>query len=474
MVQSFVGFGFERKRLMEKIKKLIVTLAAISLAAAAVSCNDSGKTEKKEDKLDSVTREELASIAAQDPRLTGELENKTIKWMANWGFSTDSHIDLVVFQERYGGNIEETIIDWEVRYEKLATAINGDEGIDFFPAGDADVFPKGAIKSMFAPVDEYVDFSSELWKDVKNANDMFVWDGKHYLLCTNLSGGNTAVFYNKKTIEEYGLDDPQELFENNNWTWDTFKKILDDFVDPENGLYGIDGYWTEAALSLTTGVPYVGLENGKLVNNLKDPALERVQNFMAELYKDGCVIDKSMFDWSEMPSFIGEGKELFYPCGLWAIYKYPEEWQKTLGKDAFFVPMPKDPKADKYYIPTTAEGYMMVSGGHNPEGVAKFAECKRAVMLNEGLNGIGDELLIKTYGWTPEMIAMRDKMWDMANENPVFDFYAGVSADITGTLDSAETGIRASLQGGVSWAETVGSCYSVIDALIEDANNGLA
>jgi len=72
------------------------------------------------------------------------------------------------------------------------------------------------------------------------------------------------------------------------------------------------------------------------------------------------------------------------------------------------------------------------------------------------------------------MIAMRDKMWDMANENPVFDFYAGVSADITGTLDSAETGIRASLQGGVSWAETVGSCYSVIDALIEDANNGLA
>lgn len=456
---------------MKKIKKLIIAAAALIVAVSSVSCGKNNGNQK-EDKLDTATREELAKLSAQDERLTGELENKTIKWMANWGFNTDSHTDLVVFQERYGGNIEETIIDWEVRYEKLATAINGDEGIDFFPAGDADAFPKGAIKSMFQPVDNYIDFDSELWKDVKNANDMFLWNGDHYVICTDLSGGNTAVFYNRKTIEEYGLDDPQELFENGNWTWDTFKKILDDFVDPENGLYGIDGYWTEAALSITTGVPYVGLENGKLVNNLKDPAIERVQKFMADLYKDGCVLDKEQFDWQEMPAFIGEGKELFYPCGLWKVYDYPETWQKVLGKDAFFVPMPRDPKADKYYIPTTVEGYMMVSGAKNPEGVAKFAECKRAVLLNEGLQNIGDDMLLKTYGWTPEMVAMRDKMTEMATENPVFDFYTGVSTDVTGILDNAETGIRGSLQGGASWAEKVEACYSVIDTLLEDANNG--
>ena len=320
---------------MIKFKRFAAAAAAVILAAATVSC-EADKGGEQTDKLDKATREELARIAAQDPRLTGELENKTIKWMANWGFSTENHPNLVVFQERYGGNIEETIIDWDVRYDKLATAINGDEGIDFFPAGDTDAFPKGAIKSMFVPVDDYIDFDSELWKDVKDANDLFLWDDKHYVICTDLSGANTAVFYNKKTIEDYGLDDPKELFDKGEWTWDTFKKMLDEFVDPENGLYGIDGYWTEAALSLTTGVPYIGLEDGKLVNNLKDPAIERVQNFMTELYNDGCVIDKEMFDWAEKPNFIGEGKELFYPCGLWAVYKPAEEWQKTLGKDAFF------------------------------------------------------------------------------------------------------------------------------------------
>ena len=459
--------GYEN---MNRTGRLFASLASVILTASLASCNtpSAGKT----DNLDTATREELASLAAKDSRLTGELENKTIKWMANWGFSAEKDPNLVVFQERYGGNIEETIIDWSVRYDKLATAINGDEGIDFFPAGDTDAFPKGAIKSMFVPVDDYIDFSSELWADVKTANDIFLWDGHHYVICTDVSGANTAVFYNRKTIEEYGLEDPAELFAKGEWNWDTFKKQLDDFVDPENGLYGIDGWWTEAALSLTTGVPYIGLKDGKLVNNLKDPAIERVQKFMAELHDDGCVLDKGLFDWSEKPNFIGEGKELFYPCGLWAVYKPAEEWKKTFGEDAFFVPMPKDPKADYYYIPSTVEGFMMVSGGKNPEGVAKFAECKRVVLLNEGLRKVGEDMTVESYGWTPEMVAMRDKMTEMANEHPVFDFYVGVSNDVTSILDSAETGIRGSLQVGTPWSETVNSCYDVIDALIDDANNG--
>lgn len=456
---------------MKKTGKLTAVAAAVLITALATSCGTKDN-EKPADKLDKATREELSTLASQDSRLTGELENKTIKWMANWGFSTDKDTNYVVFQERYGGNIEETIIDWSVRYDKLATAINGDEGIDFFPAGDTDAFPKGAIKSMFVPVDDYIDYDSELWRDVKAANDMFIWNGSHYVICTDISGGNTAVIYNRKTIEENGLDDPAQLFAKGEWNWDTFKGLLDEFVDPENGLYGIDGYWAEEALSLTTGVPYIGLENGKLVNNLKNPAIERVQNFMTELHRDGCVIDKELFDWNEKPGFIGEGKELFYPCGLWALYKDASEWKKTFGEEAFFVPMPKDPKADKYYIPSTVEGFMMVSGGKNPEGVAKFADCKRAVLLNEGLKNIGDDLMIKTYGWTEEMVAMRDRMTEMATENPVFDYYVGVSTDVTGILDSAETGIRGSLQAGSSWSETVGECYSVIDALIDDANNG--
>ena len=71
------------------------TAAAVMLAAATVSCG-TDKGGEQTDKLDKATREELAKIAAQDPRLTGELENKTIKWMANWSSMSGR-------QKSYGG-----------------------------------------------------------------------------------------------------------------------------------------------------------------------------------------------------------------------------------------------------------------------------------------------------------------------------------------------------------------------------------
>ena len=49
--------------------------------------------------------------AKSDERLTGELENKTIKWLSTWDINSDATgkttpVELAIFQERYGGKIE--------------------------------------------------------------------------------------------------------------------------------------------------------------------------------------------------------------------------------------------------------------------------------------------------------------------------------------------------------------------------------
>lgn len=85
------------------------------------------------------TREQLAELAKSDERLTGELENKTIKWMSDWDINSDdtgktTPIELAVFQERYGGQIEWYQTTYGSRYDNLANAINSDEGVDFSTA----------------------------------------------------------------------------------------------------------------------------------------------------------------------------------------------------------------------------------------------------------------------------------------------------------------------------------------------------
>ena len=458
---------------IRKTRLAIASMMIVSISAGLLGCGSAGQSSVGK-QLESQVASQVADIAQSDSRLTGELENKTIKWLANWDINPDATgkstpIELEIFHDRYGGKIEAKVVDWNDRYDALTNAINGDEGIDFFAAGDMDGFPIGAIKDMFVPIDDYIDFSDPLFADMKSVYDMFQWKGKHYVIVNSVTGDSCVCVYNKDTIEENGLKDPAELLKKGEWNWDTFTEMLKKFVDPENKQYGLDGWWFEAGLSATCGVPYVGIKDGKLVNNLKDPAIERVQNWMSELGTSNCVaIGVGEFGWETHKEYIKEGKELFYPIGAWDLYN--DTWKTTYGENAMFVPMPKDPKADNYYIQSGLDGYLMVKGGKNPQGVAKFAACKRVAITNEKADQIATEQLYKDYGWREDMVEMLHKCHEIAKAHPYYDFYNAVSSDVSKLLDSNETGIRSASKGQIKWSEIVNSTSSALDAYLNNYN----
>lgn len=461
---------------MKKTKAFISALLITAMSASMFACGDEEAAPKYDKDLDAETREEIKKIASESELLTGDLENGTIKWMSDWDINPDGTgknvpIDLAVFQERYGGKVEYHQVTFENRYEKLAEAINSGDGIDFFYAGNMDAFPKGAVRGMFQPVDDYIDFSSPLWEDVQEVNDSAIWDGKHYMAIIQATGDNVAVVYNRNTIQEAGFDDPAELYEDGEWTWDAFQEMLESYVDTDNQKYGIDGWWFEFGLMNTTGVPPIGLEDGVLVNNIGDPAMERVQNRLFELYTNNCIaIGVGDYGWSAKPAYIGEGKTLFYPVGLYEFYCTPDQWQGDFGEDVFFVPLPKDPEADEHYIPTGMESYVIVKGAQNPEGVAKYLDCKRFTLITEEAKAIADQQMIDDYGWTEEMVEMKNSMQELADENPVFDYAKGVSADCGKLLDS---NLRNAARG-TPWNETYDAIYATVDTYISEINESIS
>ena len=194
---------------MNTIKKTISIVSILALMSSLCACSSSSANVNNKD-LDDATKEEIAQIVSADEKLTGELENKTIKWLNSWDINPDSTgknvpIELQVFKERYGGEVESKIVAFSQRFDALANAINGDEGIDFFGASDFDAFPKGVVKNMFVPADDYIDYNSELWADVKDTNDKLMWNGKHYIICQQVTGDSCVIIYNKDTIEENNL-----------------------------------------------------------------------------------------------------------------------------------------------------------------------------------------------------------------------------------------------------------------------------
>lgn len=473
---------------MNNTKRITAALAALAMTASLTACGDSSSDDNTPEVTTTtgITVEiNTETLAAEDQAtmddvsnmlLDVELENTNIKWFSFYDpfHATTSGntkaLSLELFESKYNGTIEYIPTTWATRFSDLSTNILGGTGIDFCAGGDLDSFPKGIPNGQFESFDAYVDFSNDLWSGLKDLNDMFELNGSHYLICTQATGGE-VVIYNRQTIESMGFDDPAELLANGEWTWSTFKNMLTQFVDPDAEQYGLDGWFNEKPLMLSCGASPLELKDGKLVSNLFDERLEKAMDFMYSLNQSGLVLDKSLFDWSEHPEYIGEGKELFYIGGSYVLEGAPEIWTANFGKaeDVMFVPIPKMDDADAYYLTAGLEAYMLCKNAQNPEGVARFMECIIASNSDEGAMEIADQKRRDDYGWTDEMIEMRYTINAMTAENPMYSIHTGCPTDLNSILDSGETGIRAAFYG-LDWPSTRDGITDAVEVLIEEFN----
>lgn len=469
-------------------KRILSGVTALAIVCGLTACGDSSSGEVETTtttqktvavNTETLSAEDAGTIDDVAASLEGELENKTIKWFSFYDpfhattAGNTKALSLELFETKYGGEIEYVETTWANRFNDLSTKIIGGEGVDFIAGSDLDSFPRGVPTGQYQAFDDYMDWSNPLWAEQKALNDMFELKGKHYNICLQSTVGQ-VVLYNRNTIETLGYDDPADLLEAGEWNWDSFKRLLLDFCDAEADQYGLDGWFNEQPIMLTCGVPSVEMRDGKLVHNLNDPNLERVMNFMKELNTSGLVLDKGLFSWAEHPEFIGEGRELFYIGGTYVVESSPEIWSATFGnpEDVMFVPLPKDPQSDKYYLPAGIEAYLLCKGAQNPEGVMRFMECILAANADESTQQIALEKRRNDYGWTEEMIEMHAKITEMTRQNPVYDLHAGVQLDLYNLLDSGETGIRAAFYGN-DWATVRESILDAVDLYINEFNSSM-
>lgn len=421
--------------------------------------------------------EQQEQVSAVADSLTGELENKTIKWMSfydPWHAGTSGNtkpVSVELFETKYGGEIEYYPTTWDKRFDDISTSILGGEGIDFIAGSDLDSFPKGIQSGMIESYDEYIDWSNPLWASVKELNDQFELGDSHYVVGTHASNGY-VVYYNRETIESNGFDDPAKLLENGEWTLEKFKDMLMEFVDEDNEQYGLDGWFNAAPLMYSCGKPAVQIQDGKVVHNLNDTDFERAMNYEYDLAKNGLVLDKSLFGWNTHIEFMGEGKELFYISGLYEIQQSPDIWTKTFGdaENVMFVPIPRDEQADEYYLHAGLDAYMLCKGTQNPEGVARFMECIIASYSDESTKAINVDKMKNDYGWSDEMIEMESTIAEMTAEHPVYDLLNGIPTDASSIITSGDTGINAPL-GGKEWYPIRDSIVDIVAEELENFNS---
>ena len=459
-----------------------ISLSVIALLGMLTACTNEGgsgggnSTSERTTPPPSTMAEEQQQQAEEIETKEFELENKSITFLASWARNPangkNKDVALELFQTRYGGEVVDIVVPDADRYSRLATLVSTGDSPDFFSAGDMDAFPKGAINKMFQPLDDYIDFGDKWWSDKKSLTDRFVFGNKHYVGAVGVEI-EVLMIYNKAVMAENGLEDPASLLAKGEWNWNTCLDLMNKFCDQDGEYYATDGWWVTSGFSGTTGVPYIGIENGKVVNNLRNTLLESAQELLYNLNKEEMDYPLNENGWTSKPSNVGLGKTLFYPCGMWALYQLDGEYGlNNYGdvKDVGFVPMPKCPYVDEYYIPARVTGYMLVSGAPNPEGVACYLYCEAAAVGSQEADQITHDQYINEYGWTEEMWEMRNTIYDMAEEHPCFEYYKGISDMMFDALDNPS---KDAYHNGNSWIQTREEANGGVQSEVDKANETL-
>ena len=151
------------------------------------------------------------------------LDNPNLVYFGFYDIRTAGDIKPAVklFEETYGGKIDYMTVPWGDRLDKLQTLVTTGQSPDLVDKENL-TFPSLMQKNLYTDMTEYFEpyMSEPQWTEgIKGLVDKFAWKGKHYFYPFATNALANGLIYNADLFASYGLKNPRELYDNNQWDW---------------------------------------------------------------------------------------------------------------------------------------------------------------------------------------------------------------------------------------------------------------
>ena len=321
---------------------------------------------------------------------------------------------------------------------------------------------------------DIVNFDDPLWADVKDDSEQYSLAGKHYVAPLRYEA-SAMMCYNHEHIENEGLDDPYELYLEGEWNWDSWQKIMKEYVDGGDERYGINGFFRQH-ITQQTGKTLVNynMDTNEFSSNLNDPDIEAAQKMLYDLQKSNMILN----------GWIGSARDafnqgcLFYAMGDWA---YSGNNSPTDEDDWRIVPMPEYPKNPQKITTSDMKAFMWVRGSEKNDAMKCWLECCRVTYTDPEYQETNKlKFMENNPNWTDEMYQVKmDAVSD--DRYMIYDYCFGLSA-ATGDPNSFDgnsclTDVlynhasEEDEEGGQStWAQVREKYSATIDSEIKEVN----
>ncbi len=365
-------------------------IAAAALAASMVfglsACGQTtgrdGETITTTNAAETTTTENMANVDFEEAEVIEIDENQetgTIKVLIYYDLINQDAELVDLFETRYNGSIEQEICSSGAAYfEKLGTLVASDLSPDIVRY-EWMSFPHGMSRNMYTPLDSYIDLDSDLWAGMKDIAEQYVYNGQHYYIPYKVTS-NFALNYNKLSLQEYGLQDPMELYQNGEWTWSAFKDMITEWCNASDTHIGYTGV-SAASFVATTGTKLIDVKDGEIINNLKDQNVQRAMEFVEDICRQGLTgegyVDPGQAFTDGSLLFLGMEPTWAYSAASESLFKANIEYEMA------FVPFPRDDNSDTYFLAYDSFGYMVPSGSKNVKGAIDWINLNRIEVTDE-------------------------------------------------------------------------------------------
>ncbi len=240
----------------------------------------------------------------------------------------------------------------------IAKDINGGNAPDVFICNG--ILPQAA--EIAQPLNNILNLNDDFWADIITERTTIA--GKTYFVNSFESCWMDYQFpvYNKKIFSDYGLTTPTDYYKQGKWTYENYKKCLEQVKATGN----IGGMLSPTTMATAMGTPVVSLDVSTMTfkNNLT--ATAPAFQFAARIFKEG--LWSSTAWWG---TFASGQIGLYMDAGRYGVVSngYMKD---TTPSDLAAVPLPTSYQGNATKQVVADRCYGIAKGAKNPEGAAYF------------------------------------------------------------------------------------------------------
>ncbi len=355
------------KRIIRFLALVLALAFCFSLAACGGNANTGGNVNAGGS--GGISADDAFDTDAFIATMPSELKGTTIKflnWYDPYQFGQEGQV-IEAFKQATGINVEIINIDYGDAYaEKLAGLVASGEAPDLYAMDQ----PKAFYIKYAQPIAKATgyDFSDNAWSSA--VKEYYSIDGQLY--AANLAYTPfirmLTFSYNKQMMEEFGFEDPWQLYKEGKWTWQEVERMSAQWIKQGPDYHGVATVSYDM-VPTTKGIDFMKYNGKQWELNLYDAEVLDAWRWTLERKAERIFVqgNNTTFD-------AARPKALFATSNTAGLEK-SSTWNSRLKTYGYFAaaPMPYfEGSEEKYQVINELNAFAVPIGAKNPKAVPYF------------------------------------------------------------------------------------------------------